>query len=112
MRIALLEEKIDSGFFEKVECNPEDSAKYLQMVKDGVELPYNIIKSRFGEGWNFHEIVTAPPDECFSDYLLYIQTKSISAIKKWVTFFGVLAVIGASATAVYLMILAAAWFNS
>lgn len=79
------------GFYSYVKSTQEEAEKYKEMYDGGKLLPENIIWEDTGRGssyFEFFEILDYNNNDSF--YTEYLLTK----IKNWVTFFGVITVLG------------------
>ena len=99
----IIQIKRERGFCDYIECSPEDSEKYLQLLKSHKELPGNIFYETDKKGNNSTRVIHFYKAEHNHPELLYLEYL-FTKIKTWITFFGVLTIIGLVAGFIVLLV--------
>ena len=81
-----------TGLLRFIPCSQEENEHYKQINQSGGQLPEWIGWNQSYQSYGQYEDVPFSPEER-SEYLELKKLNDINAIKKWVTFFGILTII-------------------
>lgn len=94
LRSRLQQLKFDHAFLQRVDCSPEESERYLQMMQDGITLPEHVFQKKDEKGRptaSFYQICEADlTQQEQMEYLALLKSARLRTIKNSTIYIAIL----------------------